>query len=396
MTASIRSVKAQYFLAYAPLGSLGPLLPIFLKHGKGFTEWQFGTLIALTAFSMAITPVVLALLADTRIDSRRLLAGSYIVGGLTLIGIYYAEGVLAVSLLYGLYSLAFMPTLPLTDALYFTVERSASAEGKPVSPYQFVRIWGTIGFIVPSVVLYFVLKGKDGTGAIMWVGPAFSFLAAANTFLLPRIRIRSGKGGEGKPSLPTTDALRTLFAPGTRVFCLVMFLAFMSAITYYNLFPHYLRDIAGVPDESVGLVMNIGVVMEIFFMLGFGPLRQRFRLKGVLILGIGAMVLRMTILWCFPGIVSALAVQVLHGLEALALYVVPMIYIDRLAGDRFRSSIQGAYMMTVLACSRMLGALAAGYIGGFSVIIAFQFASALSLAGLLILIFVFRPIEVRD
>ena len=49
MTRSIRSVKAQYFLAYAPLGSLGPLLPVFLKDSKGFTEWHFGMLIAATA-----------------------------------------------------------------------------------------------------------------------------------------------------------------------------------------------------------------------------------------------------------------------------------------------------------------------------------------------------------
>ena len=95
-------------------------------------------------------------------------------------------------------------------------------------------------------------------------------------------------------------------------------------------------------------------------MLGFGPLRRRFRLKGVLVLGIAAMVTRLTLLSQAPGLWAALAVQSLHGLEALALYVVPMIYIDRLAGDRFRSSIQGAYTMTVIACSRPLGALVAG------------------------------------
>ena len=396
MTESIRSIKAQYFLAYAPLGSLGPLLPIFLKHGKGFTESQFGILIAVTAISMVVTPVVLALLADTRIDSRRLLAGAYATGGVMLVGMYFAEGVITVSVLYLLYTLAFMPTLPLTDALYFSVERRAEREGRRVSSYQFVRLWGTIGFIIPSVVLYFLLEKGENAGAIMWVGAGWSLLAAANSFALPRIRLANAPGIKGRASLPTADALRTLFGRGTRVFCFGMFLAFMSAITYYNLFPHYLRDIAGVGEDKIGLVMNIGVVTEIFFMLGFGPLRRRLRLKGVLVLGVFAMVIRTSMLAMFPGVGMAIAVQLLHGLEALALYVVPVMYIDRLAGDRFRSSIQGAYMMTVLAGSRMTGALAAGWIGERSVISAFFFAAAVSSVALLVLLVMFKPIQVRD
>jgi PPP family 3-phenylpropionic acid transporter len=396
MSGSIRSVKIHYFLASAPLGSLGPLLPIFLNYGKGFTESQFGALIAMTAMSMVLTPVLLALLADTRMDSRRLLAGAYVVGGLALLGIYFAQGVMLVSILYAIYSLAFVPTLPLTDALYFSVAREAEQEGRKISPFQFVRIWGTIGFFVPSLLLYFLLKDSDGAEVIMLVATGWCVLAAANTFTLPQIRLSGAVGFKGRASLPTADALKTLFGPGTRVFCFAMFLAFMSAITYYNLFPLYLKEIAGVPDESVGLVINLGVVIEVFFMLGFGPIRRKLRLKGVLVLGILAMVLRMSLLATFPSVWTALAVQVLHGMEALALYVVPVMYIDRLAGDSFRSSIQGAYMMTVLACSRMLGALVSGWIGEGSVIAAFYFATGVSSVALLVLVFVFKPVPVKD
>ena len=106
--------------------------------------------------------------------------------------------------------------------------------------------------------------------------------------------------------------------------------------------------------------------------------------------------IRTSMLAMFPGVGMAIAVQLLHGLEALALYVVPVMYIDRLAGDRFRSSIQGAYMMTVLAGSRMTGALAAGWIGERSVISAFFFAAAVSSVALLVLLVMFKPIQVRD
>ena len=394
MTRSIAPVKAQYFLAYAPLGSLGPLLPVFLKDIKGFTEWHFGMLIAATAISMVVTPIIMALLADTRLDTRRLLAGSYVVGGLALIGIYFADGILSVSLLYAVYSLAFVPTLPLTDALYFTVEREAERDGERVSAYQFVRIWGTYGFIVPSVILYFLIRDSSHSSAIIWVATGWCVLAAANTFRLPRIRLRRTGGEGGKGSLPTADALRTLFGPGTRVFCFALFLALMTAVTYYNRFPLYLRDVAKIPEGAIGLVMNLGVVVEIFFILAFGPLRRRFHLKGVLVMGLVAMCLRMSLLAAFPGAWTAIAVQGLHGLETLALYIVPMIYIDRLAGDGFRSSIQGAYMMTVLACSRMLGAIVGGSFEEHELIEAFRLGGWISLAAVLVVVLFFKPIPV--
>ena len=400
MTTPIGSIKAQYFLAFAPLGSLGPLLPIFLKDGKGFTDWQFGMLVAATAISMVITPVILALLADTRLDTRRLLAGSYVVCAIALIGIYFAEGVVLVSIIYGIYTLAFVPTLPLTDALYFSVERNAAREGIKVSPYQFVRIWGTYGFILPSCVLYFLINRGEGVDSITWVASFLCLVAAANSFRLPLARSVEDKV-KGATGLPTANALRTLFGPGTRIFCFAMFLAFMSAVTYYNYFPNYLRDVGGIPEHSIGLVMNVGVVIEIFFILGFGPLRRRFRLKGVLLLGLSAMFIRMSSLALFPSAWTGILVQSMHGFETLALYIVPMIYIDRLAGDDFRSSIQGAYMMTVLACSKMLGALVAGAVGGGSlfggnVIAAFQWGAVLSLTAVLVVAFLFKPIEVRE
>ena len=52
--------------------------------------------------------------------------------------------------------------------------------------------------------------------------------------------------------------------------------------------------------------------------------------------------------------------------------------------------------MTVLACSRMLGALVSGWIGEANLIAAFYFAAAVSSVALLVLVFLFKPIPVRD
>ena len=53
-------------------------------------------------------------------------------------------------------------------------------------------------------------------------------------------------------------------------------------------------------------------------------------------------------------------------------------------------------MMTVLASSRMLGALVSGWIGEGSVISAFYFAATVSSVALFVLILFFKPVPVRD
>jgi hypothetical protein len=64
----------------------------------------------------------------------------------------------------------------------------------------------------------------------------------------------------------------------------------------------------------------------------------------------------------FPCPAVAIAVQVMHGLEVLALFVAPPVFINRLAGDEFRNSMQGVYTMSVSGLSRVIGGATAGLV----------------------------------
>ena len=58
--------------------------------------------------------------------------------------------------------------------------------------------------------------------------------------------------------------------PHVLVFCIAMALVHMAAASYYQLYPLHLTDNLGIGKQWVGLIANIGVVVEIAFMLGFG------------------------------------------------------------------------------------------------------------------------------
>jgi MFS family permease len=45
----------------------------------------------------------------------------------------------------------------------------------------------------------------------------------------------------------------------------------------------------------------------------------------------------------------------------IALYIGPVMFLNRLAGDEFRNSIQGVFTMAISGTARVFGSLAAGF-----------------------------------
>ena len=78
------AIKAQFFLSYAILGSLMPLLGVFLKEEKGLSDQLVGVASGMSAVAMLLTPGLITLLADTRADSRRILAGAFVLSASVL------------------------------------------------------------------------------------------------------------------------------------------------------------------------------------------------------------------------------------------------------------------------------------------------------------------------
>ena len=53
----MRALKAQFFLSYAIVGSLMPLLSIFLRDEKGFDNYQIGIVMACISVAAMFSPI---------------------------------------------------------------------------------------------------------------------------------------------------------------------------------------------------------------------------------------------------------------------------------------------------------------------------------------------------
>ncbi len=405
MVSSLSGIKSQYFLAYGIMGSLTPFLSVLLKH-KGFSQPQIGGAMAFSSIAVLLSPVVLSFLADSRVDSRRIMAVVFAISALSIAGLNFSQSPGATMVLLCLQSLAYVAVLPLLDALNLAFLQRHDEAGRGLIPYEQVRVWGTLGFILPGILLFLILfRG----GALSWIlasGALFSLLGAFNASRLPaplsfenkaqRNALEANENAGAKvraTRLPTLEAARALSRGPVLVFCVAMFLVGLANAAYYGFYPLYLTDVVGVREYWIGPINNVGALFEIGFMLCFGRLMKALGFKRLMLLGLGCMAFRFAILAAFPFAPVAVAAQLIHGMIVLATLVAPVMYLNRQAGASFRNSIQGLYTMAIAGASRIAGSFIAGFIAQKSLSILFLSASLLACSALLLMFFAFPSEE---
>lgn len=387
-------VRRQYFLSFAAVGSIMPLVTVFLREQGGFDFFQIGLAMALMGVPTLCSPAIITLLADRSFDTRRILAGAYLFSAAILTGMFFSGNIALTLLLFFCHGLASVAMLPLQDGYFFSLAEHCRKRGTAPLEYPMVRIWGTMGYILPSVILYYPLLMGAQPRWILPCAVVFCLASLANSFTLPKV---SGAGAPSSSRVPSGKAIRAIFAPNARWLCIGLFFGFFAAATYYAFIGNYLDEVVRVPRPYIGLIINLGVVIEVGCTLLMPWLQRRIRLKGILVLGLGCMVARMLLLSFFPTPLVAVLAQLGHGFEVLALYISPVMFLNRLAEDEFRNSIQGVFTMAIGGTARVVGSLSAGYVAStFGLQANLLLGAGLASCAFFLIMFLFSRIPPRE
>jgi len=388
------AIRRQFFVSYAAIGSIMPLITVFLREQGGFDFLQIGFAMALMGVPTLCSPVLITLLADRNLDTRRILATAFTCSAVVLTLMFFSQHIALTLTLFVFHGLASVAMLPLQDGYFFSLaEAERKRTGRSVE-YPKVRIWGTMGYILPSLILYYpLLKGAEPR-LILPCSVFFCLLSLANSFTLRPVE----RPVSAVPSrLPSRQALGAIFAPNARWLSIGLLFALIAAATYYAFIGNYLDEVVRVPKPYIALIINLGVLVEVGCTLMMPWLQSKIRLKGILVLGLCCMVTRMLLLSFFPHPVVAVVAQLGHGFEVLALYVGPVMFLNRLAGDEFRNSIQGVYTMAITGSARVIGSLSAGWVAStFDLRTNLLLGAGLATCALLIIAFLFSRIPPRE
>ena len=85
------ALRRQFFLSYAVIGSVMPLMTVFLREQGGFNFLQIGLAMSLMNIPMLCSPALITLLADRNLDSRRILAVAYTCSAMVLSAMYFSH-----------------------------------------------------------------------------------------------------------------------------------------------------------------------------------------------------------------------------------------------------------------------------------------------------------------
>lgn len=392
----MRAIQRQFAVSSGVMGALLPYLPLFLLDRLG-DHTRVGLVLGSMGVAVMLTPVVITALADTRFQSRALIVVSFLLTAVSCVLMLLGHSLASLLAIYLLFCFAFWPQPPLQDGLLFAANRQRERAGQPQTPYHRVRVYGTLGFIVPLVLLYVLLDLGMGVGVVLVVSAGLAVLGAVNALSLPHVPLAEARRVDpDAPRLPhpTRAAAAVLFRGPAAVFCVAMFLAHLANAAYYSYYPIYLGDTVGFAEKWVGPINMAGVVLELPLMLAVGWLTFRLGLKGLLLAGLGLMAVRLALLGLVPTPSIAVGTQLVHGMTVIAIYVLPPIYLNTLAvgklGDRFRNSIQGLFAMAVFGPARIIGPIAAGAVADVSMLTMFNVSAGLTVVAMGMLVVGFR------
>jgi PPP family 3-phenylpropionic acid transporter len=348
-----RRFASFYFLLFLPVGLQAPYLFLFFKR-QGFTDAQLGMLAAVSPIMNALVPTLWGAMADALGDRRRMLTVLLVAAALSFPWLMWSSGFGATLALLAVFSAFSFAPGSIADAIALeNIERAGGDYGR-------LRLWGSIGFAAPLLLLGLVLRRSAGESAAslhpIFIGyVVFRLISAGWVGLLPFSRGH----GERRINLRGAGAfLKPRFL--ALAFCALLATGAMSA--YYLYFSIYL-DAVGIADNLKGYFWALAVAAETGMMLVIGRLIARIGLKRTFVLGIVGGVVRLFAFSFFLPPLGIAVVQLLHALTLTALMVSGITFVNRFTPPQLRATGQTLWG----ALTQGFGSAAGSWLAGIAV-----------------------------
>lgn len=357
-------LSALLFLTYAIPGAWIPLFSLRLERELGFTPFQTACAWSSWAIGAIVASLIAGQFADRWLSLERCIAASSAVVGVLLFCLAQATDPLAVWLTAIVVCLFMLPTFTLS------VTYALTHLEHPESQFGRVRLWGTIGWVMPAMLLYLWYSQPAWLGPLLdALGRAYSSyadsqrLAGSLSFCLSAYALtlpHTPPLRRGKSWLAPAAALPLLRQRPFAVFALCFFLLQLS-VPFSVQQTSLLLAAHGVPQQWLPPLLTIAQWSEMFLLFLLPIISTHLGMRNTLLLGIVAWLTALSIFsigrptWL---VVGSLA---LNGFMISCYIVRGQVFIARQAGPDIRSSAQG--LVTMLGgIGALLGTILVGWV----------------------------------
>jgi PPP family 3-phenylpropionic acid transporter len=344
---------AFYFLFFAAASALIPYLALYYRD-IGLSGAQTGLLTGVGPLISLVGAPLLTGFADSRHRHKLVLT-------LTLIGVILSVIVIPTTKQFGLiflvvtvYSFLSSPIIALSDS------GTMSMLGTRRALYGRIRTGGTLGWGLFAPLAGMLIE-DNGLRWIFWLYAAgmFAALLASQGLTFGPVVVQGQSFGKGIKTLRSNRRwllfLSLVFVGGVA----------MSLVTTY-LFP-YMEEI-GATRGQMGISQSIATAAELPFLFFVNQLLDRFRARGLMLLSMVVVGVRLLLYAIFPTPTGVLLIQLLHGMTFATVWVAGVSYTYENAPPGLQATAQGVFSSMILgvgsATGNFFGALLLEAVGG--------------------------------
>jgi nucleoside transporter len=356
-------LSVMMFLQFFIWGCWFVTLGTFLGANFQASGAQTGLAFSTQSWGAIIAPFIIGLIADRYFNAERILAVLHLLGALLMYQMFRAPDFARFYPYVLAYMIAYMPTLALVNSISFRQLTDPSRQ------FSFVRVWGTIGWIVAGLVISFVFHWDTqeavAQGALrntFAMCAVMSLLLGVYSLTLPATPPTArDAGGFSLRAALGLDALKLLRDRNFRLFFVASVLICIPLAFYYQNASPFLTEI-GTTNATGKL--TLGQMSEVGFMLLLPMFLLRFGIKKTLLLGMLAWAVRYALFAYGADNVTALLIIgiALHGICYDFFFVSGQIYTDSKAGEHYRSAAQGMITLATYGVGMLIGFSVAGSI----------------------------------
>jgi PPP family 3-phenylpropionic acid transporter len=360
-----------YFVYYFFVGAFVPYWGLYLK-SEQFTAADIGILMSLFQISRIFAPNFWGWLADHTGKRAQWIQLTAFLGLCGFTAVFWAHGFYWLFFVMAALSLFTSSTLPLAESL--TLAHLATTNGH----YSRIRMWGSLGFIVASVILgYFI--DFAGIRSLLW----FLLIVQMVLLMLSRTLPDPKVVQHAHDQFSIWQVIKQPNVIALLVGCSLMVTAHGVLYNFYSI---YLSD-HGYSKGLIGLLWSVGVICEIGIFMLMPKIMQHYSLKTILLISLALAVFRFCLIgFAIDNIWLLVLAQTLHAATFGSFHAASVEVITQFFNGRHQAKGQAIYNSVAYGIGGTIGGVAGGYalqyLGGQKT---FMLAAIFPLIGILVI-----------
>lgn len=363
-------LSAFYFFYFAAIGVMLPYWPLYLE-SIDYNARLIGELTAILLGSKIIAPYVWGWIADHHGHRMRIIQVASLLATVMYAGVLFDDSFLWLAVVMMLFGFFWHATLPQFEAT------TMNHLGDSTHAYTRVRVWGSVGFILPVLALGFVFETLD----IAWL-PVFMlsclFMIFVASMLVP-------EGAAGHLHLASESVWSFLKKPHVLALLGGCFLMQMSHAPYYTFYSVYLEK-SGYSRSFIGNMWALGVIAEVLVFIFMQRLIGRFGLKSLLVVSFILASMRWLLIgYAVDSVTVLIIAQCLHAASFGIYHATAIQIIHRYFTGRMQGRGQALYSSISFGAGLSLGSLLVGYAwDSLGAVFSFTAAAAVAALGMIL------------